>query len=151
MKKEDFFEVLGELDDNIVKGAKRPMNKKINWKVWGSMAACLVLVAVLSICMLQSNTPANEAPTIGMKPVINFEGVVVAVDGNSITLKDGKIILITESTEFMGDPDTGNAVSKDILVGNFIQGYTEDPTDAAEITARKIWTNEGRTSGGKKE
>lgn len=147
MKKEDFFEVLGELDDNIVKGAKTPMKKKINWKVWSSVAACFALTAVLGMGMLHNNHPTDKEPTIGLKPVINFEGVVTAVDGNSVTLKDGKIILITENTEFMGDPDTGNAVSDDILVGNFIQGYTEDAADEAEITASKIWTNEGRTGG----
>ena len=146
MKKEDFFEVLGELDDNIVKGAKTPMKKKINWKAWSGMAACLALVTVLGVGMLQSNAPPNEEPTIGMKPVINFEGVVTAVDDNSVTLKDGKIILITENTKFMSDPDTDNVVSEDILVGNFIQGYTEDDTTDAEITASKIWTNEGRTT-----
>lgn len=45
MKKEDFFEVLGELDDDIVNGVKTPTKKKINWKGWGAMAACLCLVA----------------------------------------------------------------------------------------------------------
>ena len=35
MRKEDFFEVLGELDDDIVKGAKTIMKKKAYWKVWG--------------------------------------------------------------------------------------------------------------------
>ena len=44
MKKEDFFEVLGELDDDIVKGAKTSMKKKRNWKVWGAMVACLAVV-----------------------------------------------------------------------------------------------------------
>lgn len=43
MKKEDFFEVLGELDDDIVKGAKAPVKKKMNWKIWGA-AACLCFV-----------------------------------------------------------------------------------------------------------
>lgn len=146
MKKEDFFEVLGELDDNIVKGAKTHMKKKNSWKIWGSIAACFALVAVLGIGMRHSNTP----DVINKKPVINFEGVVVAVDENSVTLKDGKIVLITESTEFMSDPDTGNAISEDIKVGNFIQGYTKDDTSAAEITASKIWTNEGRSFIGDK-
>lgn len=145
MRKETFFEVLGELDDNIVKGAKTSM-KKLNWKVWSGMAACLALIAVFGIGMLHGNEPADENTPVDMKPVINFEGVVTAVDDNSITLKDGKIILITESTEFMGDPDTGNAVSENILVGNFIQGYTKDDTAAAELTASKIWTNEGRAA-----
>lgn len=45
MRKEDFFEIFGELDDDIVKKAETPVNKKINWKVWGALAACLCLVA----------------------------------------------------------------------------------------------------------
>lgn len=165
MRKEDFFEVLGELDDDIVKGAKTTMKKKINWKIWGPMAACFAVVAVLSVGMLQSgfvttpndeesipssNIPMNEGRTDSLKPVINFEGVVAAVEDGSVTLEDGTIVLITEDTVFAGDPDTGNAVSADILVGNFIQGYTEDDSDAEEITASKIWTNEGRTSDGGK-
>ena len=44
MRKEDFFEVLGELDDDIVKGAKITMKKKMNWKAWGAMAAYLCLI-----------------------------------------------------------------------------------------------------------
>lgn len=44
MRKEDFFEVLGDLDDDIVKGAEEPMKRKITWKAWAAMAACLALV-----------------------------------------------------------------------------------------------------------
>ncbi len=46
MKKEYLFEVIGELDDDIVKGAKPPMKvkKQTIWKSVGAMAACLCLV-----------------------------------------------------------------------------------------------------------
>lgn len=51
MRKEDFFEVLGELDDGIVKGAKTPIKENANNKVrkpalikLGTMAACLMLI-----------------------------------------------------------------------------------------------------------
>ena len=160
MRKEDFFEVLGELDDDIVKGAKTIMKKKVYWKVWGTMAACLAIVVALGIGVLQGGFMPNQndeeevtdnisdRPT-NLKPVINFEGVVTAVDGDRITLKDGKVILITDDTAFGGDLDTNNVVSDNILVGNFIQGYTEDDTDAEEVTANRIWTNETPTISGK--
>ncbi len=48
MKKEDFFEVLGELDDDIVKGAKTTTKRKMNWKVWGTIAACFAIVYGIS-------------------------------------------------------------------------------------------------------
>ena len=51
MKKEEFFEVLGELDGEIVKGAEIAMKEKTNgrarnvgWIKWGAVAACLCLV-----------------------------------------------------------------------------------------------------------
>ena len=59
MKKEDFFEVLGELDDNIVKGAKTSMKKKLNWRVWGTMAACFCIVAVIVFVSLINPPPGN--------------------------------------------------------------------------------------------
>lgn len=46
MRKEEFFEVLGELDDDMVKEAKAPMKRKVNWKVWSAMAACLAVAFI---------------------------------------------------------------------------------------------------------
>ena len=65
MKKEDFFEVLGELDDDIVKGDKTCMKKKRNWKVWGAMVACLAVVIMAGSIIPQviptkTNPPGNE-------------------------------------------------------------------------------------------
>ncbi len=60
MKKEDFFEVLGELDDDIVKGAKTPMKKKMNWKAWGAMAACLAMVTVIMVGSITLNETMVE-------------------------------------------------------------------------------------------
>ena len=57
MKKEDFFEVLGELDDDIVKGAKTIMKKKMNWRTWGAMAACLCLVVLAAALLASSDIP----------------------------------------------------------------------------------------------
>ncbi|MFR6456922.1 MAG: hypothetical protein ACLUPG_10395 [Roseburia faecis] len=56
MRKEDFFEILGELDDDIVKGAKTTMKKMLNWKVWGTMAACLCLIVAGTTALLQQNS-----------------------------------------------------------------------------------------------
>ena len=50
MKKEEFFEVLGELDDDIVKEAKSDRKGAKTggpvWVKWGALAACLCLAAV---------------------------------------------------------------------------------------------------------
>jgi len=54
VRKEELFEVLGELDDDIVKGAEIPVKKKLNWKHWGTMAACLAAAVILGIGLFQS-------------------------------------------------------------------------------------------------
>lgn len=46
MKKEDLFEIIGELDDNLVKAAKTPVMKRINWKALGTMAACFAVMCI---------------------------------------------------------------------------------------------------------
>lgn len=49
----------------------------------------------------------------------------------------------------MGDPDTNNAVSKEIVVGNFIQGYTKDDPGSKRVSADKIYCDAAVRSGGK--
>ncbi len=61
MRKEEFFEVLGELDDDIVKGAKIPIKKKINRKVLGAMAACLALVLSVGVFVFHARQDGNIA------------------------------------------------------------------------------------------
>ena len=46
MRKEDLFEILGELDDSIVEEAGKPVRRRINWKALGTMAACLTLMCI---------------------------------------------------------------------------------------------------------
>ena len=64
MRKEDFFEVLGELDSDIVKEAKTLIKRKTNWKIWGVMAACLAVVAALGIGLLQSGLFGKSTDTV---------------------------------------------------------------------------------------
>lgn len=63
MKKEDFFEVLGELDDDIVSGAKAPIQKKLNWNIWGTVAACLCLAAAAAAVFFHLQGMRSSAST----------------------------------------------------------------------------------------
>lgn len=57
MKKEELFEIIGELDDDIVKGAKIYMEtkKKNYFVVFGAVAACLCLM-ICGTFMLNGNS-----------------------------------------------------------------------------------------------
>ncbi len=56
MRREEFFEVLGNLDDGIVIGAEAPVKKKADWKVWRTVAACLVVLVAVGGILLHSNS-----------------------------------------------------------------------------------------------
>ena len=83
-------------------------------------------------------TPSGEytgGPAWGKpasKMAVNFEGRVAAVEEGKVTLEDGTIVL-TDGTEISA-PD-GSAA--EIAIGDYIQGYAEDP-DAAELNAASI-------------
>lgn len=71
MKTEEFFEVLGEIDDDIVKDAQSLIKKntngkvrKISWVKWGAIAACLCLAISGAAAAHQSGmfrAPAHPA------------------------------------------------------------------------------------------
>lgn len=110
------------------------------------MAVCLMLTVLVG-CGTSAADETKGAPT--GKVVVNFEGTVTAVDGGEVTLDSGKVVVITTETVFAGDPDTGNAVSDEIAVGNYIQGYTQDDPDADRVTAHKVYCNAPARTGGK--
>lgn len=117
--------------------------------------ACICMAAVLSASVLvgcsansvpdtNSTSESDSTNVSGVtagKVIVNFEGTVTAVNGNEITLENGKTIVISSDTVFAGDPDTNNAVSENIDVGNFVQGFTNDDPESDQISADKIWCN----------
>ena len=115
------------------------------------LAMCLasaMLFAALTACGSSAST-APEGGAAG-KVVVNIEGTVTAVNGNEFTLDSGKIVVISADTIFAGDRDTNHAVSEDIAVGNFVQGYTKDDPNAERVSAGKIYCNTAvQPSGGK--
>ena len=65
MKKEELFDIIGEVDDQKVAAAGMAMNtqkkSRSNWLKWGAMAACLCLVVVGAIAPQLRQTPGGAA------------------------------------------------------------------------------------------
>ena len=102
MRKEDFFEVLGDLDDDIVKGAKTTMKKKMNWKAWGTMAACLCLVMGTAFLMRQNTTPGDIST-----PITGGGGMDGGNDGMTSTYS----VAVYPGTENEEDVDSAEVVN----------------------------------------
>lgn len=88
MRKEDLFEALGELDDDIVKGAKASATKQPNWKTWGIMAACLCLAIAGGVIWRQS-VPARS------------EGAGITVSEDGVTIPPTNVSLAADESACM--------------------------------------------------
>lgn len=102
MRKEDFFEVLGDIDEDIVRDAMKSVKEKSNWKVWGTIAACLAL-AVIAL-------PIYKALKPGAPAVHGYVSV-----GNGAGTFEYAIVTDTGGTDM--DPDT-NELPGGAYIGN---------------------------------
>ena len=102
MKKEELFNIIGEVDEQKVAAAGMAMNKKKSrpvWVKWGAMAACLCLVVVGAVLPMTNNdtpthsqeelppvTVIDEGPagmtTPEMVEIVEVNGVEYVVYGN---------------------------------------------------------------------
>ena len=108
------------------------------------VSICLaLLVAITASAMLAScgnaETSAEVTKPVGLptgKIVVNFEGTVVAVDENSVTLDNGQTVVFDEDTVFT---DVNGEVENAVLAeGDLVQGYTADEPTAEKITAQRV-------------
>lgn len=127
MKKEELFNIIGEVDEQKVASAGMAMSKKKSrpaWVKWGAMAACLCLVVVgaLTIPNLQ-NEPSRgqgtmeqvytlpQAETMSVElvewSVDHFKGIVVDAGDNSIFPADAELSVVFDyDTEILLDNGT---------------------------------------------
>lgn len=77
MKKEDFAEVLGDINENYVKEAETAKKaKKPVWLKWGAMAACLCLVVCGGIMLNRSPAESpNPDPVQIANPIMEVSSV----------------------------------------------------------------------------
>lgn len=77
MKKEELFEAIGELDDNVVKGAMiRMKTKKKNYfTAFGAVAACLCLMLCGTFTLNMNSNKPNPAYVQAISPIMEVESV----------------------------------------------------------------------------
>ena len=118
--------------------------KKAIKKIVCMTLALLTVAAVMTSC---GNAKAAEAtaaepettvtnPAPSGKFAVHFEGTVTAVDGDRITLDNGKVITVNEDTVYT--TPSGAAEKSALRVGDYIQGSTADDPAAAVVSAKRI-------------
>lgn len=91
MKKEELFNIIGEVDEQKVGAAGMAMNKKKSrpvWLKWGAMAACLCLVVGLAIPVLNPKGGPGQDDPLRPLNVIEYNGAYY----ESIDMSDKKIL-----------------------------------------------------------
>lgn len=78
MRKEDLFEIIGELDDDLVKAAKAPVKKIIDWKAVGTMAACFTVICIALGGFSLTVRHGSEAPAESAAPPETWEEAPMA-------------------------------------------------------------------------
>ena len=78
MKKEEFCEVLGDIDENYVKEARAVRKaRKPGWMKWGAMAACVCLLVAGGVLFTRNrgNVAPDPNPVQIPNPIISVASV----------------------------------------------------------------------------
>lgn len=146
MRKEDFFEVLGELDDDIVKGAKSPVDvtKKTivtvhRWTKWGPIAACFCLILTAAMLTFPGilKTPDHIMPPSGPNPGAVVDDEDEADSTDLAQPSDGQDFIINWDKVFVNE---SAGISPD-AVRLYLDPdlYTEETWGGKEIAAYYGW------------
>ena len=100
MKKEEFCDVLGDINESYVEEARAGRTiKKPVWIKWGAIAACLCVVISLSVIILHQDEP-ELLTTEGHLGIINVELVEWQSDGfKAIVVDTGNINIFPVGAE----------------------------------------------------
>jgi hypothetical protein len=108
MRKEEFAEVLGDINENYVKEARNRKKDKISaWGKWGAVAVCLAVVVAVGVFISRQTTDLTQHNQDGMQEVElaggNDSDDVYAVYDNLnivyIKLDNGGKVTLEEETE----------------------------------------------------
>ena len=142
MRKEDFFEVLGELDDDIVKGAKTTMkkdkDKKPIWAKWGALAACLALIVSLAGGTLIAEAKAYSTA------VKFFEVNGLSMEG--LNRSDVKAVYRDITTKSFTNDKTAQVMERSVP-GMEISQREPTPEELAALWDWNMWRNAQSRAG----
>ena len=142
MRKEDFFEVLGELDDDIVKGAKITMkkdkDKKPIWAKWGALAACLALIVSLAGGTLIAEAKAYSTA------VKFFEVNGLSMEG--LNRSDVKAVYRDITTKSFTNDKTAQVMERSVP-GMEISQREPTPEELAALWDWNMWRNAQSRAG----
>lgn len=129
MRKEDFFEVLGELDEDIVKEAKTTREKRADWKIWGAIAAgvCLMICAFATPPLFEQ---PNDSTSGDLSPMIYVNDSLYRSTGRQpdLTGKDSQFVCLGAISSKVSSSQypKENFQANDDIVGSMVYQWRTD-------------------------
>ena len=148
MKKEDLFDILGDINNQYIKEAHVRNKRKNNfaWAKWGTIAACIALL-VLCIPMVKHLSPVEDdkIPTVESLPSENnnkIQDLQQSTDKEIAQPEKSNILLVNEVVNVISaDMDvqiaTFNKLPKDVWM-SVMEKFRELVGIAYEDFTRKI-------------
>lgn len=142
MRKEDFFEVLGELEDDIVKDAKitvkKDNGKKPVWVKWGVLAACLTLMVSLAGAAFAAEAREYSAA------VVFFDENGLSTEG--LSRSDVKAVYRDITTQRFAYDKTAEVIER-AVTGLEIDQRQPTPEELSALWDRNVWRNSQPEAG----
>lgn len=135
MRKEDLFEALSGLDDDIVEGAKATMNKRMNWK-----AVKTVLVAAILTIALAVPAAAYTIETVRYNAAVEY---LKSLGIDVVDLSDYSKKEVIRAVEVYDAYDTeavaeDNTFIKSLLPNDEYVGRPKEPTCITSEQVRQL-------------
>ena len=102
MKKEDIFEALNDVDDELIKGAEGGKKKK-SWAKWAGLAACVCVVMIGALTIFKPYEAGSGIDAGGADPggITGHYSIAVYPEGESEeNVADAEIITLSEAEAY---------------------------------------------------
>ena len=132
MRKEDFFEVLGELDDDIIKGVKPPVKRRADRRGWRTAMIAAALAAALLV-----SAAAYAVETVRYNAAV---GYLQSLGIDVVDLSDYSRREIIQAAEQAAETYDAGADSfpADYLPENPRQDWPEEPAAVTSDQVRQL-------------
>lgn len=150
MTKNELFEILGDIDNTDVKASK-----SAQWVKWSSVAACFILVAVVSITVINNEKPDEKVQFVGRPTTQSIEEYSQQIHLPNQPYRQGEVVA-DQPADISGTPladavNPYNLSSEAAAVfggsyldenGNFNVVLTKDTPENRALICRELGRNE---------
>ena len=100
MKKEEFFELIGDIDETAISAAETPPAKSARWRIWPAIAAAACLAVAVGAVFMFAGKDSTEIPKdTPQQEGYDYSNADIAIESDDVKifyLDEDKIVSTTE-------------------------------------------------------